>query len=53
LEAIINEWLGKNPAIVIRDIRLGSAMLTTAGKQTANFESFNTLTQVLVLYDEA
>jgi hypothetical protein len=52
LEAIVNEWLARNPRIVIRDIRLGSAMLPTAGQQSSNFESFNTLTQLLVLYDE-
>ena len=53
LEAIINEWLSANPHIVVHDVRLGSAMLATAGHQTSNFESFNTLTQVLILYDEA
>lgn len=52
LEGIINEWLAQNPTIVIKEIRLGSAMLSTAGQQTSNFESFNTFTQVLVLYEE-
>lgn len=52
LEGIINEWLAQNPTIIIKEIRLGSAMLSTAGQQTSNFESFNTFTQVLVLYEE-
>ncbi len=53
LEGLINDWLSKNPNIVIKDIRLGSAMLPTAGAQTSNHESFNTLTQIIVLYEEA
>jgi hypothetical protein len=52
LEGIINEWLAENPSIVIKEIKLGSAMLPTADVQKANFESFNTFTQVLVLYEE-
>jgi hypothetical protein len=52
LERTINEWLAANPAIVIKDVRLGSTMLPTADEQVSNFESFNTLTQVLVLYEE-
>ncbi|HEY7546054.1 MAG TPA: hypothetical protein VID27_14275 [Blastocatellia bacterium] len=53
LEGVMNEWLAANPAIVIKDIRLGSAMMPTAGVQTSNYESYNTLTQVLILYEEA
>lgn len=53
LESLINDWLSKNPNIIIKDIRLGSAMLPTAGVQTSNYESFNTLTQIMVLYEEA
>ncbi len=53
LEGLINDWLSKNPGIVIRDLRLGSAMLPTAGAQTSNYESFNTLTQILIIYEEA
>lgn len=51
LEQMINDWLAKNPSIDIKDIRLGSAMLPTAGTQQSNFESFNTLTQVLIMYE--
>lgn len=53
LEKIINSWLAENPGITIRDIRLGASMISTADEQISNYESFNTLTQVLVLYDEA
>jgi hypothetical protein len=53
LEVIINEWLSENPAIVIKEVRLGSAMLPTAGAQTSNYESFNTLTQIVIFYEEA
>ena len=53
LEGVVNEWLAANPNIVIKDIRLGSAMMPTAGVQTSNYESYNTLTQVLILYEEA
>lgn len=53
LEALINEWLVNNPAIIVKDIRLGCAMLPTAGKQESNYESFNTFTQVLLFYEAA
>ncbi len=52
LESIVNEWLAQNPRIVVKDIKLGSAMLPTADEQTSNFESFCTLTQIVVLYEE-
>ena len=52
LEKIINDWLQANPGIVIKDIRLGSSMIPTADAQEPMHESFNTLTQVLVVYEE-
>jgi hypothetical protein len=52
LEKIINDWLQSNPNIVIKDIRLGSSMISTADAQEPMHESFNTLTQILVLYEE-
>ena len=53
LENIINEWLSLNPNITIKDVRLGSAILPTAGEQVSNYESFNTFTQVLIFYQES
>ena len=52
LESIINDWLARNPTAVIKDIKLGSAMSPTADEQAANYESFCTLTQIVVLYEE-
>jgi hypothetical protein len=34
LESIVNDWLAANPKVVVKDIRLGSAMLPTADQQT-------------------
>ena len=52
IESIVNDWLAQNPKVVIKDIKLGSAMLPTADEQASNYESFCTLTQLVVLYEE-